>query len=190
MNARCSNPNSSAFPNYGARGIDVCEEWKSDKTENYYNFLDHVYPRPSDKHSLERVDNNKGYNPNNVIWAVQEIQMNNVRTNHIVHYKGEDYTVTALARKSNIKPNTLLYRLRRGWSVEDAVKGKKLKVYKRPYSDMVDDQKFYLVMKDLIEGVTTNTEAARILGVDSGNLSRVKRKAEVIKWVEDYEQRL
>jgi hypothetical protein len=75
MVQRCTNKNSRAYKNYGARGIAVCEEW----TE-FASFYADMGSRPTAKHSLERKDNGKGYTPDNCVWATRVEQGRNRRT--------------------------------------------------------------------------------------------------------------
>lgn len=71
---RCTNPSSSVYKYYGGRGIAVCDRWK-----DFDNFLADVGPRPSVKHSIDRIDNDGNYEPGNVRWATKKVQMNNKR---------------------------------------------------------------------------------------------------------------
>lgn len=75
MKQRCFNPNSSGYKNYGARGIVVCEEWRY----SFENFIRDMGPRPSIKHSIERLDNSKGYFPDNCVWKEIKYQPRNQR---------------------------------------------------------------------------------------------------------------
>lgn len=72
---RCTNPNSQDFAEYGARGITICPEWRND----FARFFAHIGPRPSPSHSIDRIDNNRGYEPGNVRWSTPAEQSNNRR---------------------------------------------------------------------------------------------------------------
>lgn len=82
MKQRCSNPNATRFDRYGRRGISFCERWAKFK-----NFLDDMGLRPEGK-SLERIDNNKGYEPGNCRWATPKEQSSNCERNRWVHVDG------------------------------------------------------------------------------------------------------
>ena len=115
MKARCSNPNSPEWRNYGQRGIGYCDRWKSFK-----NFLNDMGERPSGM-TLDRIDNNEGYSPENCRWATNETQHNNKRTNRRIPHDGESLTISQWARRKSIRPNTLLTRLNRGWTIDRAL---------------------------------------------------------------------
>lgn len=78
MHQRCENPAKWQYKHYGARGIAVCDRWVS-----YHTFLADMGQRPEDM-SLDRIDNEKGYSPNNCRWATKKMQANNCRTNRII----------------------------------------------------------------------------------------------------------
>lgn len=75
MISRCEQPSSHGFANYGGRGIVVCSEWRHD----FAAFYAHIGPRPSPRHSVDRIDNEGDYEPGNVRWATRVVQNNNQR---------------------------------------------------------------------------------------------------------------
>lgn len=120
MKKRCYNPNSSNYKNYGGRGITVYEKWREKENGllNFYKWaMDNGY---EENLTIDRIDVNGNYEPNNCRWATAKEQANNKTNNRFITYNGETYTVTQWAEKINIKPRVLLDRIRRNWSVERA----------------------------------------------------------------------
>lgn len=80
MMARCYNPKSPAYKNYGAKGVQVCDRWRfgEESKTGWLCFYEDMGPR-ADKLSLDRIDNEKGYTPDNCRWATQEQQLANRR---------------------------------------------------------------------------------------------------------------
>lgn len=76
MRARCYNPNHQSYKNYGGRGITVCDRWR----DSFHSFLEDMGPRPADHLSLDRRDNDRGYEPGNCRWAT-DLQQNRNRRN-------------------------------------------------------------------------------------------------------------
>lgn len=116
MLQRVDNPNSTEWHNYGGRGIAVCDEWQS-----FEAFARDMGPTFEPHLELDRIDVDGNYEPSNCRWATRIQQQNNRRTNHRVTWDGRTLTVAEWAELLGIKANTLLYRLRRGWSVERAL---------------------------------------------------------------------
>jgi hypothetical protein len=117
MIARCCVPSNSAYPRYGGAGITICARWRS----SYEAFLLDMGRKPSSAHSLDRVENSKGYEPANCRWSTPPQQARNKRTARVIGYQERSYCLTDLASLAGISVQLLHYRLRRGWPVERAV---------------------------------------------------------------------
>lgn len=117
MKARCDIPTNKSYKNYGARGIGYSRKWVT-----FEGFLEDMYENYKPWLSLDRIDNNKGYSKENCRWADAATQASNTRRNKYVEYQNEKLTVSQLARKFNMKPQTLNHRLKNGWDIEKALK--------------------------------------------------------------------
>ena len=115
MQTRCGSPNNPVFKNYGGRGIRVCDEWQGDG--GFERFLAHIGPRPSSKHSIDRINNDGNYEPGNVRWATITEQQQNRRSNRNVIVNGERVCVAEMARRLGVSPGTIKNRLARGESI-------------------------------------------------------------------------
>ena len=121
MKKRCYLKSHIYYKNYGGRGIKVYEEWldKDNGFINFYNWaMDNGY---NDTLTIDRIDVNGNYEPNNCRWVTLIEQANNRSNNKIIFYKIEKYTATQLARKYNINPDRFLERIRNGWDIEKAL---------------------------------------------------------------------
>ena len=115
---RCENEKARYFYNYGGRGISICDEW-----HDYEKFASWALSNGySDELTIERIDNNGNYSPNNCKWATKKEQENNKRTNHFVTMDGETKTISQWCELYGTKPVTVQSRLRLGWSEEKAIK--------------------------------------------------------------------
>lgn len=117
MKHRCLYPKYHAYARYGGRGITIHPDW----VNSFAKFYCCVGPKPSPKHSLDRIDTNKGYAPDNVRWASKEEQMYNMANNIWITYQGETKSIVAWANLYALKEKTLRYRLRAGWPIELAL---------------------------------------------------------------------
>jgi hypothetical protein len=116
MNSRCTNPNLKEYPNYGGRGIKVCERWKS-----FENFIADMGVRP-DGYSIDRINNDGDYEPSNCRWATTKQQLNNRRNSRILELNGERKTVAEWADHLGVKYDLIRNRVDRyGWSIERAL---------------------------------------------------------------------
>jgi hypothetical protein len=105
---------------YYERGIRICDEWMGDA--GFANFLEHIGPRPSPQHSVDRIDNNRGYEPGNVRWATPREQSRNTRRNRWVTVDGERMCLRDACDRVGLKYHTVLYRLKRGWDEDRALR--------------------------------------------------------------------
>lgn len=120
MIQRCTNPAFAKYPSYGARGIKVCDEWRS-SFQAFYNHVS-LLPHFGEKgYSLDRIDNNGDYKPDNVRWATSKEQGLNIRSNHTITFDGKTQTLGEWAIEFQINSDTLASRLLRGWSAERAL---------------------------------------------------------------------
>ncbi len=116
MLSRCLCKTHPSWKDYGGRGISVCERWQ----KNFHDFVADIGERPKG-YTLERVDNDKGYSPDNCKWATRAEQAANKRNTTILTFNGETMTLTAWARKIGLKADTLKMRLLRGIPLERAL---------------------------------------------------------------------
>jgi hypothetical protein len=115
MRARCGNPNHQYWADYGGRGIVVCERWQT-----FMNFFADMGRCP-EKHTIERVDNDRGYEPENCRWATMLEQGRNKRNNRLLTMGGESHHAAEWARRVGINAGAILYRKRAGWTDEEAL---------------------------------------------------------------------
>lgn len=116
MHARCYNPMEPGYPNYGGRGVTVCERW-----HDFESFYADMHPRPEGK-SLDRYPNGAGnYEPSNVRWATSREQIINRRITHWITYQGETLCMRDWAYRFDLRYSTLKTRIGKGYSIEQAL---------------------------------------------------------------------
>lgn len=114
---RCENPDAKDYPNYGGRGVRVCERWRN----SFENFLTDMGRRPTSVHSVDRKDVNGHYEPGNCRWATRSEQQRNRRCNRMVTAMSQTLSAAEWAERSGISYPTLLSRLDHGWDGDLAV---------------------------------------------------------------------
>lgn len=117
MKTRCYNKNAQAYKNYGGRGIKVCNEWNN----SFLQFFQDMGKRPTPKHTIERINNNMGYSPNNCKWIHKSKQNQNTRYNHFIKIDNQIKHLAAWLRYYKILPITYKTRVKRGWNKIDAI---------------------------------------------------------------------
>lgn len=115
MKQRCLNPANPSYKDYGGRGITLCERWIT-----FEGFLADMGECPPN-HSIDRINNNKGYQPGNCRWATPTEQVRNVRSNIVITWRGETACLSEWAIKVGLPIHTLYMRVRHGWPTEKAL---------------------------------------------------------------------
>lgn len=113
IKARCLNSLNKAYKNYGERGITMYPAWIND-FQAFYDYVSKLPHFDEEGYSLDRIDNDGNYEPNNIRWADRKTQSRNRRNRIIVEYNGEKMTLGEAAEKSNVEFGTLKHRLKRG----------------------------------------------------------------------------
>ncbi len=115
MMARCTNPASTNYALYGARGISVCQRWLT-----FENFLADVGERPAGM-TIDRINADGNYEPGNVRWATAQMQTRNRRGNLLLTFDGRTQPLFAWAEERGLTRDVLRKRLRLGWSIQRAL---------------------------------------------------------------------
>lgn len=127
MKERCYVKSQTSYPNYGGRGIKVCDEW-----QEFIPFMEWAYANGYDENAprgqctLDRIDPNGNYEPNNCRWVNSSVQANNKNTNVFIEYNGKLDTLTNHARNAGIKPTLAEDRMLKGKNVEEIFSKEKL----------------------------------------------------------------
>lgn len=119
IKARCFNQNHRDYKQYGARGITMCDEWKHDFLIFYDWAIANGY---TDSLTIDRINNDGNYEPDNCRWATRKEQCNNYRKNHLLEYNGEVHSIAEWSEITGINYFTLRDRINRSkWSIEKAL---------------------------------------------------------------------
>ena len=128
IKSRCYSPKCRGYENYGGRGITICDEWLG--KDGFQHFRDWAYANGYDENAprgectIDRIDNDKGYSPDNCRWVDMKFQGNHRRNNREITYNGETHTASEWAKKIGISVETIFSRLDRNWSVTEALNGR------------------------------------------------------------------
>ena len=118
MKDRCYNVNAKNYDYYGGRGIAVCEEWRN----SYEAFRDWANASGyKDGLSLDRIDPEKGYSPDNCRWITMSAQQGNKRSNIVIVMDGQEHTLAEWCQILNLPYKTIYARIKRGWEPAKAL---------------------------------------------------------------------
>jgi len=117
MNARCFNKKHHRYKSYGGRGIIVCPQWK----DSFEQFFRDMGRRPSNRHTIERIDVNGNYEPGNCRWATREEQARNLQRSVYVEYEGQRMLLLDVCEKLGLKRGVVYGRLKIGWTLAQAL---------------------------------------------------------------------
>lgn len=117
MKRRCYLPTNHNYPNYGARGIRVCDRWLN----SFFAFVEDIGPKPSPTHTIDRKDNDGNYEPGNCRWATKKEQARNYSGNHKVTAGGKTQTIIEWAEEKGLPKTTIINRLLQGYTDAQAV---------------------------------------------------------------------
>lgn len=169
MIQRCENNRREAYKDYGGRGIKVCSEWRND----FASFCEwSVTNGYADNLSIDRIDGNGDYSPQNCRWTTSLQQNNNRRDNRKISFDGEIHTVSEWSRILNINKETIKYRLDANWPINEVLGASHKKrpgIHKTP----VWFKKKTIVYKNGVKvGIfDSRTDAAKHCGISSGEVS-------------------
>jgi hypothetical protein len=131
LKQRCYNLKSTFYKNYGGRGITVCDEWLDSEmydgrsTKGWIAFKNWALSNGyADDLTIDRIDNSKGYCPENCHWVIMRTQQNNRRSNRLVTFKGKTQSLANWCRELNLNYDTIKCRIKRNWTVEKAFETK------------------------------------------------------------------
>lgn len=172
---RCRNKNCEAYKNYGSRGISICEEWLDFSTFHAWAMENGYDPKAKrGQCTIDRIDTNKGYYPENCRWVDLYEQQNNKRNNRRFSYAGELKTIPELSREYGIPANTLWNRVHSGWDIKLAVETPIGAGVSRdnPYTSRC--RKIVVVDRngDVVETYRSVADAAEAYGITKGAVSR------------------
>lgn len=121
IKGRCLNVKNARYPLYGGRGITLHNDWIKDFPAFMDYILSNLGNRPSNNYSLDRIDNNKGYQPGNLRWATQKEQMRNTRSNRHLTINGVTKCISDWCRETGASISQIYGRLKGGWPIDKSL---------------------------------------------------------------------
>lgn len=116
MRARCLNTEHRNYHLYGGSGVTICDRW----INCFENFYTDMGPRPTRTSQIDRIDNSKGYAPDNCRWVSRTANCRNKTNNRLVAFRGELLPISEIVERTGIARHVFCYRIKQGWSAEDA----------------------------------------------------------------------
>ena len=166
MHSRCNRIGDKSYNSYGGRGIVVCERWNS-----LAMFCEDMGPRPSARHTLDRIDNDGDYTPENCRWATPKQQARNTRGNTLIAHNNKVQCVAEWAEASGVNRTTIDERLKRGWPSGKAIE---TPANRRRANLNIDAGMLFLRLR--MQGLVIR-EVAELCGVDMRVVCRWSRRA-------------
>lgn len=123
VKTRCFNVNDPHYSRWGGKGVGMCKEWKN-SFQSFYNWA--IANGYSDNLTIDRIDNEKGYSPDNCRWATIEEQNRNKKHVRFITYDGRTQTIGQWTKELGLGKETIRERLKRGWTEKEAISGKKV----------------------------------------------------------------
>lgn len=191
MRQRCEKPHCSGYWKYGAKGIRVCDEWHI-----FENFRDWAYENGySDELTIDRIDPNGNYEPQNCRWVTQKVQQNNRSNNVLITYNDETHNIEEWENITGIPYDVIYNRHHRGWTPERIFNQKKRKSPEkktdvknaeetsiRIYHDKLDAFKVLPVINEVLSDTSVIIRCSEAFGRKDAATYRLKDGNEVIYW--------
>ena len=117
MRRRCYNPKRNNYARYGGKGIFVSDVWLND----FAAFYRDMGPRPTNRHTIDRIDGSGPYSPENCQWATYSEQRNNSSSVTLREFQGQMLNLTEIGARTGMDPRAIKRRLKRGWTWEQAI---------------------------------------------------------------------
>ena len=157
MKTRCYNLNAQHYKRYGKLGIKICEEWLNDFMSFYNWSMTHGY---NDKLTIDRIDNTKGYSPENCRWITLKKQCNNRSTNHLIEINGVTKTLQEWSEETGIDRCTILRNLAKGYTGQKILTPERFRITKSKIAQYDLNGNLIKVWNSLIEiGKTLNLKS-------------------------------